>query len=219
VTPSEATISYGYSSLSRLGISTLNTTKTLNSIAYNHYLNDGTTLDIDTFTVTEPRPDFAITKPLDTHYLNSTWTQWTASTAVTVGSIYQSGNYVYTVSAAGTTSATTGPTHTSGSATNGSATFDYLGVYNQINDTSSVTMSDTTGTNGTRTVPYFVLNKGLATHYLNDGSTADTNSVTMTGSGGNIWLNAYTDAPYPFDSAYFANDSGNYTTGESTFTG
>jgi hypothetical protein len=91
-------------------------------------------------------------------------------------------------------------------------------IYNEIADTSSVTMSDTTGTNGTRTVPFFVLNKQLATHYLYDGSTADTSSVTMTGSGGSLWLSPYTD-PYPIDSSYFANDSGNYTTGESSFTG
>jgi hypothetical protein len=40
----------------------------------------------------------------------------------------------------------------------------------------------------------------------------------MTGSGGNLWLSPYTD-PYPIGSSYFANDSGNYTTGESSFTG
>jgi hypothetical protein len=77
-------------------------------------------------------------------------------------------------------------------------------------DTSSVVMTDTTR---------FVLNKGLDTHYLYDGVTTDTNLVTTTDSGGGIWLNAYTDAPYPVSSSYFANDSGNYTTGESTFTG
>ena len=80
-------------------------------------------------------------------------------------------------------------------------------------------MSSETGTNSTRTVPFVVLNKSLATHYLNDGTTADTSSVTATGSGGGIWLNAYIDTPYPTTSSYFANDSGNYTTGESTFTG
>ena len=158
---SEATISYGYSSLTRLGVSTLNTTKILNSLAYNHYLYDGTTLDTDTVAPTETTPNFAVTKGLATHYLND-----------------------------GITS-----------------------------DTSSVTMVSEVGSNDTRTVPYFVLNKGLATHYLNDGVTADTSSITMTGSGGGIWLNAYIDTPYPTSSSYFANDSGNYTTGEQTFTG
>jgi hypothetical protein len=85
-------------------------------------------------------------------------------------------------------------------------------------DTSNVTMSSETGENDARTVPFVVLNKSLDTHYLNDGTTADTSSVTMTGSGGSLWLNPYVD-PYPISSSYFANDSGNYTTGESAFTG
>jgi len=85
-------------------------------------------------------------------------------------------------------------------------------------DTSSVTMLDTEGTNSTRTVPFFVLNKELATHYLYDGVTADTSLITMADSGGSLWLSPYTD-PYPTSSSYFANDSGNYTEGEATFTG
>ena len=169
VTPSEATISYGYSSLTRLGVSVLNSTKTLNSELYNHYLNNGSTLDSDTFSLSDTTgtnstrtvPYADISKAIATHFLND-----------------------------GTTA-----------------------------DTSSVTMSSETGTNSTRTVPFVVLNKSLATHYLNDGTTADTSSVTATGSGGGIWLNAYIDTPYPTTSSYFANDSGNYTTGESTFTG
>jgi hypothetical protein len=80
-------------------------------------------------------------------------------------------------------------------------------------DTSSVTMTES------EFVISIVLNKQLGTHYLYNGVTADTNSVTMTGSGGGIWLNAYIDTPYPTSSSYFANDSGNYTTGEQTFTG
>lgn len=158
---SEASISYGYGSLTRLGISTLNTTKVLNSPVYDHYLYDGTTLDTDTVAPTEATPNFAVEKALDAHYL-------------------------------------------------------YDGI---TADTSSVTMISEVGVNGTRTVPYFVLNKELATHYLYDGVTADTSSVTITGSGGGLWLNAYIDTPYPTSSSYFANDSGNYTTGESTFTG
>ena len=160
-TPSEETISYEYSSFTRLGISTIETTKILNSLAYNHYLYGGVTLDNDTVAPTEAVPNFDVTKPLATHYL-------------------------------------------------------YDGV---TEDTSSVTMISEVGSNGTRTVPYFVLNKQLADHYLYDGVTADTNLVTMTGSGGGIWLNAYIDTPYPISSSYFANDSGNYTEGESTFTG
>jgi len=160
VAPSEATISYGYSSLTRLGISLLDTTKVFNSPVYTHYLNDGTTVDTDTVSLGDTTPNFEVEKALNTHYLND-----------------------------GTTA-----------------------------DTSSVTMSDTTGTNSTRTVPFFVLNKELATHYLYDGTTADTSSITITGSGGSLWLSPYTD-PYPTSSSYFANDSGNYTEGEASFTG
>jgi len=167
-TPSEATISYGYSSLTRNGISVLTNTKILNSQVYNHYLNNGVTLDSDLFTLSDTTgsnstrtvPYAEIEKPLATHFLND-----------------------------GVTA-----------------------------DTSSVTMSSETGINSTRTVPFVVLNKSLATHYLNNGTTADTSSVTATGSGGGIWLNSYND-PYPTSSSYFANDSGNYIVGESTFTG
>ena len=79
-------------------------------------------------------------------------------------------------------------------------------------DTSSVTITES------EFVLAVLLNKTLATHKLNNGVTADTNTVTMTGSGGNLWLNPYSE-PYPISSSYFANDSGNYTTGESAFTG
>ena len=168
VTPSEATIDYDYGSLTRLGISVLDSTKILNSQVYNHYLYDGVTLDTDLFTLSDTTgtnetrtvPYADISKSIATNFLND-----------------------------GVTS-----------------------------DSNTVTISDETGTDSTRTVPFVVLNKSLATHYLNDGTTADTSSVTATDSGGGIWLNAYTD-PYPISSSYFANDSGNYTTGESTFTG
>ena len=168
VTPSEATIDYDYGSLTRLGISVLDSTKILNSQVYNHYLYDGVTLDTDLFTLSDTTgtnetrtvPYADISKAIATNFLND-----------------------------GVTS-----------------------------DSNTVTISDETGTDSTRTVPFVVLNKSLATHYLNDGTTEDTSSVTSTDSGGGIWLNAYTD-PYPISSSYFANDSGNYTTGESTFTG
>lgn len=160
VTLAETTYDYDYGSLTRVGISVLDTTKVFNSPVYDHYLNNGTTLDTDTFSLGDTIPNFEVEKALDTHYLND-----------------------------GTTS-----------------------------DTSSVTLSDTEGTDGTRTVPFFVLNKQLATHYLYDGSTEDTSLITMADSGGSLWLSPYTD-PYPTSSSYFANDSGNYTEGEATFTG
>ena len=218
VTPSETTYDYDYDSLTRIGISVLDTTKVFNSTVYTHYLNDGTTLDTDTFSLSVAAPTFEVEKALDTHYLNSSWVLWSLSTAVSVGAIYRFNDNVYRVTVSGTTDALTGPTHTSGTEVNGTATFEYLGVYDEIADTSSVTMSDTTGTNGTRTVPFFVLNKELATHYLYDGETEDTSLITMADSGGSLWLSPYTD-PYPTSSSYFANDSGNYTEGEASFTG
>jgi hypothetical protein len=55
-------------------------------------------------------------------------TAWTSSTAVLVNDqVFVSGR-LYTVTAAGTTHASTAPTHTSGSASNGSATLTYAGV-------------------------------------------------------------------------------------------
>jgi len=160
VTLSESTINYEYSELTRSGISTVNTTKILNSVNYDHFLNNGVTLDTD---LVVPSDDLGIKE---------------ISKALNIHKLYD----------------------------------------NLTSDTSSVTMSDTTGTNSTRTVPYVVLNKSLATHYLNDGTTPDTSSARPTDSGGSLWLNPYAD-PYPISSSYFANDSGNYTEGESAFTG
>lgn len=219
VSPSETTYDYDYGSLTRVGISVLDTTKVFNSPVYEHKLHDNATSDTDTFSLSVALPNFEVEKVLDTHYLNGTWVSWPANTAVVAGAIYQHNDNVYRVSVSGVTALTTGPTHTSGSETNGTATFEYLGLYNEIADTSSVTLSDTTGTAGTRTVPFFVLNKQLATHNLFDGSTADTSLITTTDSGGSLWLSPYTEDPYPTSGSYFANDSGNYTTGESTFTG
>ena len=160
VTLAETTYNYDYGSLTRVGISVLDTTKVFNSPVYTHYLNDGTTVDTDTVSLGDTTPNFVVEKALDIHYL-----------------------------------------------------FDGVTA-----DTSSVIMSDTTGTNATRTVPFFVLNKELATHNLFDGVTADTSLITMADSGGSLWLSPYTD-PYPTGSSYFANDSGNYTEGEASFTG
>ena len=43
-------------------------------------------------------------------------------------------------------------------------------------------------------------------------------STPVVDSGGELWLEPY-DNPYPESDAYFANDAGNYTTGETAFTG
>jgi hypothetical protein len=55
-------------------------------------------------------------------------TQWTAATAVLVGEQYFYSGKLYTVTGAGTTHASVAPTHTSGSASNGTATLTYAGV-------------------------------------------------------------------------------------------
>ena len=212
------------------------------------YLYDGTTPDVNTATPSDSTPTLVTTKGLSTHYLyngvtadtnNVTPSESTISygysaltrtgistlnTTKTLNSLLYN-HYLYD----GTTLDTDTVSTSDETGTNATRTVPYFVMSKALSthylydgvtaDTNSVTPSDETGTNATRTVPYFTINKSLATHYLYDGVTADTNSATATGSGGGIWLNSYTDFPYPSSSAYFANDSGNYTTGESTFTG
>jgi hypothetical protein len=213
-----------------------------------HYLYDGTTADTSSITLSDTTgtnstrtvPYFGFGKSLSTHYLYDGTTADTNSVSLSEATI----SYGYSslsrlgISTLNTTKVFNSPVYDHKLYDNTTLDTDTFTVTEPIpnfdiskpldthylndettEDTSSVTMISEIGTNGTRTVPYFVLNKGLATHYLYNGTTADTNSVTMTGSGGKLWLNAYTDAPYPYDSSYFANDSGNYTTGEETFTG
>ena len=64
-------------------------------------------------------------------------TAWTASTVLSLNDEVQTSNRLYRVSTAGTTHASTAPTHTSGSASNGSVTLLYLGVYtsNYVDET------------------------------------------------------------------------------------
>ena len=72
-----------------------------------------------------------ITNPGDNYTSDPTvtfGTAWTSSTAVLVGEQYYVSNRLYTVTGAGTTDASTAPTHTSGAATNGTATFTYAGA-------------------------------------------------------------------------------------------
>jgi hypothetical protein len=63
-------------------------------------------------------------------------TQWTASTAVTIGQQIYFSNRLYTVASAGTTHASTAPTHLSGTVSNGTATLTYVGV--QATATSTI---------------------------------------------------------------------------------
>jgi hypothetical protein len=75
-----------------------------------------------------------------------------------------------------------------------------------LDDSQSI--SDTTGEDSSRTVPYITLNKSITGSHV----------TTPNDSGGNYWFNPYTN-PYPVSNSYFLNDSGNYTEGESAFTG
>lgn len=172
------------------------------------YLNDGTTLDDNTVTPSESTID----------YEYSSLTRKGIST-VDIGKTLSSNQYPYYLNdgtTLGTDSVSMGEVLGPKDISKALATHK---LYDNItSDNNSVTMSDTTGTNGTRTVPYVVLNKSLATHYLYDEVTPDTSEVAPTDSGGSLWLSPYTD-PYPVSSSYFANDSGNYTEGESAFTG
>lgn len=70
-----------------------------------------------------------VTNPGDNYTSDPTvhfGTAWSATTAVLVGEQYYVSNRLYTVTAAGTTGSVA-PTHTSGAATNGTATFTYVG--------------------------------------------------------------------------------------------
>ena len=204
-----------------------------------HFLNDGTTADTSSVTMADTSRVKDIGKALSTHFLNNGTTADTSSVSLTETTY----DYDYSlltrigISVFDTTKILNSPVYDH--YLNNGTTLDTdtvsLGdttpnfevekaldthyLFDGVTaDTSSVTMSDTTGTNSTRTVPFFVLNKQLATHNLFDGSTADTSLITMADSGGSLWLSPYTD-PYPTSSSYFANDSGNYTEGEASFTG
>jgi hypothetical protein len=144
----------------RYGITAYSIGKILNSTVYDHYLEDGITLDDDTVTPAETIGPFNITKPLNAHKLNN----------------------------------------------------------NITDDDNTVTPSDTTGSNSTRTVPYIVLNKSIDSTTTNYDEVVEVHEAIPTDSGGSLWLNAYSN-PYPIANSYFANDSGNYTEGESAFTG
>lgn len=88
-------------------------------------------------------------------------------------------------------------------------------LYGSGTETTSVSLSDTN--NIFLTTTKYMDSAGSYPHYLNDETTLDNDTTTMTDSG-NLWLNPYTD-PYPTASSYFLNDGGDYTDGESAFTG
>jgi hypothetical protein len=268
-------------------ISAKDVQKILDSTQYNHYLNNGSTLDNDTFSVSDTTgnngartvPFYTISKPISTHYLNDGVTQDTSHVTLshsdpTFGITKRVNGDSYLNDGTTLDNNTVSPTEADYLNADeltyrkgiseyaitkllDSNTYNHY-LYNGVTlDSDNISMSDTTGTNGARTVPYVEMEKGLETHKLNDGVTDDINEVLMSDtsgedetrtvpyivlnksisattlnyddelddetvttvdSGGSLWLNPYAD-PYPITGAYFSNDSGNYTTGESAFTG
>jgi hypothetical protein len=224
VTPSEETIDYEYGSLTRKGISIISVDKLIFADQYPHYLNDGTTLGIDTFTLSDTTgtngtrtvPYFEFEKLFDSvnydhKFYDFPYPAWELLTSYTANTYIQSGGYVYRVDTSGTSSSTP-PSHTSGSILNGTVLLTYFGVVGNILDDDTVTISE-----GELTINKF-LNKYIDSTTVNYDEDVELEEVIPTDSGGSLWLNPYTD-PYPITSSYFENDSGNYTTGESAFTG
>lgn len=88
-------------------------------------------------------------------------------------------------------------------------------LFDQVaTDAESVTVTESNVLSLTK----YMDSEGSYAHYLNDGTTLDNDKATAEDSGGDMWINPYTD-PYPQQNSYFLNDSGNYTVGESAFTG
>jgi hypothetical protein len=170
-------------------------------------LYDGVTLDDNTFTVTED------------DYLNAdglTYRKGISTFAVTKvfnSPIYD--HYLYDGAVLDTD--TVAPSE-SISAIDMSKSLSTHYLYDGVtNDNNEVPISDTTGTDSARTVPYIVLNKSITNITTNYDGDLDDETITVTG-GGSIWFNPYSE-PYPVAQSYFLNDSGNYVEGESAFTG
>jgi hypothetical protein len=138
-------------------------------------------------------------------------TQWTASTALTLNQQVYFSNRLYTVTAAGTTHASTAPTHTSGSVTNGTATLTYAGFpitgvvtlkygsgYSIASPSVSIGSLTGTGANITFTgikseaklVPFFE-NGQLASVIIDDGGIGYSYAtLTVSGDGINADISA-----------------------------
>jgi hypothetical protein len=140
-------------------------------------------------------------------------TQWTAATAVTVGQQYFYSGRLYTVTGAGTTHASTAPTHTSGSASNGTATLTYAGIpatgevsrrfgsgYSAapaiaITDagrvgTSAAELSFLTSKSNAKLLPVLEGGQIIAVIVENPGIGYSTSTITVTGDGTNAELKA-----------------------------
>jgi hypothetical protein len=140
-------------------------------------------------------------------------TQWTAATAVLVGQQYFYSGRLYTVTGAGTTHASTAPTHTSGSASNGTATLAYAGVpatgetvrrfgsgYTSaptitITDASrvgtiSAELSFLTAKSNAKLLPVIDSGQIVGVIVENAGIGYSTSTITVTGDGSNAELKA-----------------------------
>ena len=137
-------------------------------------------------------------------------TQWTASTAYTVGQQIYYANRLYTVTTAGTTGSTA-PSHTSGAASNGTATLTYVGTpatgtaslkygsgYSSL---PAITIQAVSGGSGAKA--YFVgvkseaklipiiSNGQIVSVQIDDGGTGYTYAnITVTGDGNSASLRA-----------------------------
>ena len=163
-----------------------------------HYLNDGTTADTSSVTMADTSRVKDIGKLLSTHFLNDgTMADTSSVTLAETTYNYDYGSLTRVgISVLDTTKVFNSPVYDHKLYDNTTSDTDTVSLSVAIPnfevekaldthylndgttaDTSSVTMSDTTGTNATRTVPFFVLNKELATHNLFDGVTADTSLI------------------------------------------
>jgi hypothetical protein len=172
------------------------------------YLYDGVTLDDNTVS------------PTESNYLNADGLTYRKGISTyTVNKLFDSTAYDHYLNNGSTLDNETVTSSESISAKDMTKSLETHYLYDGVTqDTNSVSMSDTTGTNSTRTVPYIVLNKSIDSTTTNYDGNVELEEAVPTDSGGSLWLNPYTD-PYPVANSYFANDSGNYTEGESAFTG
>jgi hypothetical protein len=93
------------------------------------------TATITGITVTNPGAGYTAAPTVTIAFAgDSQGTAWTASTALALNAYVSFGGRLYTVTAAGTTG-TAGPTHTSGSSSNGSATLLYMSTAAQATST------------------------------------------------------------------------------------
>lgn len=129
------------------------------------------------------------TKTLQTN--TEVYTEWTANTAVTLGTKLWYAGYLYEVTTAGTTNNSTPaipPSHTSGSAANGSATLKYLSTMERVtlSRTDIVGLTSVTDSIGDITSSYTVWNGQTDYSYklgelkLKPGRPLPSGNVTVT---------------------------------------